>query len=62
MGKLKSVLLEIEEMYLAGHSVFGIAAITCQSVDFVQQTINDLHSHHDQETYAAHSYEEEWHE
>ncbi len=60
MGKLKSILIEIEEMYLAGHGIFGIAALTGQSVDFVQQTIDDLHSHHDQETYAAHSYEEQY--
>ena len=59
MGKLKSVLLKIEELYLAGHSVFGIAALTCQSVDFVQQMVDDLHSLHDQETYAAHSYDEQ---
>ena len=57
MGKLKSVLLEIEELYLAGHNVFGIAALTGQSVELVQQTIDDLHHHHEQETHAAHSYE-----
>lgn len=59
MGKLKNILFDIEDLYRAGFSPIAIAAMTHTSIDLVQDVIDDLHSFHDQETYAAHSFEEE---